>query len=151
MKNFCEVIDTVEKLEDDGVDVYSLCIAKELFDHIRVAKRKFCKTKELKAKADNDIKELYILSLKTHAASCGASTIKDVVQGIVSAYFDCGMDVEQAYDISKSHEFVSYQDSDDNTNEYIFDIRTINAQFNSGHKNYGRDNVDMDPQNMVQY
>lgn len=151
MKNFCEVIDAVEKLEDDGVDVYSLCIAKELSEHIRVAKRKFCRTKELKAKADNDIKDLYILSVKTYDASCGASTIKDVVQGIVSAYFDCGMNVELVYDISKSHEFVSYQDSDDNPNEYIFDIGTINAQFNAGHKNCGRNSIDIDSRNMVQY
>lgn len=102
--------DTLKMLREvlkKGLNPFHLEIACALREEIAMAKNVFLgRSIKARRKLKDDTEGIFRLAIDTYLMAFGATTEREAVRGVMSAYLRCGMDLEKARVVTKTEEFV---------------------------------------------
>ena len=98
------VMDAVSAAKEDGIVVYDMCVAVELYEAVNECVEGI-RLKRANGIVLGSVDDLFQIALDVFYGSAGACTPKDAAQGTVKCFIHCGMDVKKTEKYAKSKMF----------------------------------------------
>ena len=103
--SFSRHIEKALEIEHDGMDVYSVCLAKEIRKACELEKLENKKSKQVATKIDDDEPIIFTAAMDIMGKSLGAMSPENLARSFLSAYMKMGMSVSKAVVIAHTPGF----------------------------------------------